>query len=377
MQLNLKTFNQLIQDMGATLQASATSLVDISVGSVLRAVFEANAGVVLWLQWLVLQVLSMTRAATSTGVDLDSWMADFGLTRLPATPSSGVVTFSRFATNLPAPIPAGSIVKTADGLLTFSVSEDPTLSIWQQTSSAYVIPAGTSSADLPTICQSTGSGGNVLAGTITVIASSLPGVDQVNNSGPFVHGVDVESDQAFRVRFQGFLGSLTRATLAAVQAAVAGIQQGLNYLVKENVLPDGTQHIGSFVVIIDDGSGYPSAALISQVASAVDLVRPIGTSFSIIPPIVQFAAVSLGVTTSGAQTTDYTSLIQARITSYVNSLGIESSASITRIANAAYAASSSIDNVINVTINGLTTDLAPAAGTVVKAGPIEVSLNGG
>ena len=39
--------------MGAALQGSATSLVDVSVGSVIRAIFEANASVVLWLQWLV------------------------------------------------------------------------------------------------------------------------------------------------------------------------------------------------------------------------------------------------------------------------------------------------------------------------------------
>ena len=84
MNLRLKGFAQLIQDMSATLQSSATALVDVSVGSVLRAIFEANASVVLWLQWLVLQVLQTTRASTSTGSDLDSWMADFGLSRLPA-----------------------------------------------------------------------------------------------------------------------------------------------------------------------------------------------------------------------------------------------------------------------------------------------------
>ena len=45
MQLSLKTFSQLIEDMGAALQGSATSLVDVSVGSVIRAIFEANASV--------------------------------------------------------------------------------------------------------------------------------------------------------------------------------------------------------------------------------------------------------------------------------------------------------------------------------------------
>ena len=110
--------------MAAALQSSATALVDVSVGSVLRAIFEANASIALWMQWLILQVLQTTRASTSSGADLDSWMLDFGLSRLPAVPSAGLVTFSRYTPNLPAKIPFGSIVKTGDGVLSFTVVED-------------------------------------------------------------------------------------------------------------------------------------------------------------------------------------------------------------------------------------------------------------
>src|SRR5580698_8266399 len=130
MNLNLKAFSQLVEDMGAALQSSASSLIDVSVGSVVRAIFEANASVVLWLQWLVLQVLSATRASTSHGPDLDSWMLDFGQTRLPAMPSTGIVTFSRFVNTLSATIPTGTLIKTTDGSLSFSVTPDQTISIW-------------------------------------------------------------------------------------------------------------------------------------------------------------------------------------------------------------------------------------------------------
>src|ERR1700733_11240208 len=164
MNLNLKAFSQLVEDMGAALQSSASSLVDVSVGSVVRAIFEANASVVLWLQWLVLQVLASTRASTSNGSDLDSWMLDFGLTRLPAVPSTGIVTFSRFVNNLSATIPIGTTIKTTDGSLSFSVTQNQSLSIWQPSASAYVLPVGVSSADLPVVCTAGGSTGNVLAG---------------------------------------------------------------------------------------------------------------------------------------------------------------------------------------------------------------------
>src|SRR5277367_1212082 len=96
MQLSLQNFTTLVQNMAASVQSSAAQLLDLTVGSTLRAILEANASVALWMQWLILQVLQTTRASTSAGTDLDSWMADFSLTRLPAVAATGVVTFTRF-----------------------------------------------------------------------------------------------------------------------------------------------------------------------------------------------------------------------------------------------------------------------------------------
>ena len=124
MQLSLRTFNTLVQSMAAAVEASATQLLDLTVGSTLRAVLEANASIGLWMQWLILQVLRTTRAATSSGADLDSWMADLTLTRLPAVAATGIVTFSRFTPGMSALIPAGALVRTADGTQTFAVSAD-------------------------------------------------------------------------------------------------------------------------------------------------------------------------------------------------------------------------------------------------------------
>ncbi len=205
MNISLKGFSRLVEDMSAALQSASVKLVDVSVGSVVRAIFEANASVVLWLQWLVLQVLQTTRASTSNGSDLDTWMLDFGVIRLPAARSSGMVTFSRFATNLSATIPLASIVKTADGLLSFIVTQDTASSVWDRSTGGYVIPSGVVSVDVPVGCTSGGVIGNVLAQTINVIAASLPGVDQVSNASPFSGGEDTENDQALRNRFQDYL----------------------------------------------------------------------------------------------------------------------------------------------------------------------------
>ena len=95
MALNLLSFNTMVSNGAAAMQSACSSLLDLTVGSVLRAILEASASVGLWMQWLILKVLAMTRAATSTGEDLDSWMADFDLARLPGVAATGSVTFSR------------------------------------------------------------------------------------------------------------------------------------------------------------------------------------------------------------------------------------------------------------------------------------------
>jgi len=86
--LNVQTFDQLVASQVAAMQGTASPLLDVSTGSVLRATAEGNAGVLLWPQSLIIQVLTTTRAATSLGSDLDSWMADYGLSRLPAVAGS-------------------------------------------------------------------------------------------------------------------------------------------------------------------------------------------------------------------------------------------------------------------------------------------------
>src|ERR1700739_2986107 len=100
--LPLQNFATLVAGMAAAVQGACQQLLDLTVGSVLRAILEANASVALWMQWLIMLVLQTTRAATSTGPDLDSWVADFGVARLPGTAASGVVTLSRWSPVLSA-----------------------------------------------------------------------------------------------------------------------------------------------------------------------------------------------------------------------------------------------------------------------------------
>jgi uncharacterized phage protein gp47/JayE len=375
MQLSLRSFNALVQSMAAAVEASATQLLDLTVGSTLRAVLEANASIGLWIQWLILQVLRTTRAATSNGADLDSWMADLTLTRLPAVAATGTVTFSRFTPGMSAAlIPAGSLVRTADGTQTFAVSVDTAQSSWSATSNGYVVALGAASLDLPVTALTPGLAGNVQAGTISLLASALPGIDSVSNLTTLQNGLDAESDDAFRSRFQNFIASRSRATPLAVGYAISSIQQGLNYTIQENTDPSGLPHMGSFLVTIDDGSGSPSTALLSTVQTAIDAVRPVGSIFSVRPPTVLTVGVSLIITVAaGASKAPVQALVGNAIGIYINSLPIGAGLPLTRLAQIAYSASAAVVNVGAVLANGSAGDITVPATGVLKAGVIAVN----
>jgi uncharacterized phage protein gp47/JayE len=374
MQLSLQTFSTLVQGMAATVQAAASQLLDLTVGSTLRAMLEASASVALWMQWLILLVLQMTRAATSSGPDLDSWMADFSLTRLPASPASGIVTFSRYNASVTALAPVGTLVRTIDGSQTFVVTEDSNVSGWNQQLYGYVLGVGITSLDVPVVALTPGSGGNVQANTITVLAAALAAIDSVINTAPFTNGVDAESDVAFRLRFQDFLASRSRATIGSVEYAISTVQQGLSYAIQENQGSAGQFQLGNFVVVLDDGSGYPSNSLLSAAQQAINEVRPVGVTFAVFPPVVTQVNVSLSVMTAdGSDVTSVAPQIVTAIQNYIDALPVGVSLPVSRIVQIAYAAAQNIGNVTNVLLNGQELDVAMSPTGVVKSGAIVVS----
>ena len=373
MQLSLQTFTTLVQNMAAAVQSAASQLVDLTVGSALRAILEANASVALWMQWLILQVLQMTRAATSSGPDLDSWMADFSLQRLPACAATGIAAFSRYTATGQALIPAASLVRTADGSQTFAVTIDPTNPAWSPSQNGYALATGVATLNVPIAAQIAGTVGNVQAGAITMLASALPGIDTVTNPAPLQNGLDAETDDALRSRFRNFIASRSRATPDAIGYAVVSVQQGLAYAIAENLNPAGIPQMGSFVVTVDDGSGSPPASLLSTISTAVEAVRPVGSIFTVQPPSVLQANVSVTLGRSSGASPAVTAAVANAISRYVDALPIGAPLALTRIAQIAYATSPTVTNVSQMQINGCTADLVPPASGVLKAGTIAVA----
>lgn len=373
MALQTQDFVTLVRNQVTAVQGYASVLVDTRVGSILRAILEANAAVVIWLQSLIVQVLAITRAATSSGSDLDSWVADYGMTRLAATYASGQVTFSRFTATQQVVVPIGAAVQTRDGSQQYSVVVDATNPAYNAGLGGYVMAAGVASVTVPVIATVAGAAGNVIAGSVTTITGAIAGVDTVTNAAGFVNGADAESDPALRTRFIAYVRSLSKATKDAVGYAITSLQQGVTYSLVENETYAGSVQMGYFYVVVDDGTGAPTGKFLSTVYNAVDAVRPLTVSFGVFAPVVVNAAVVMTVTiAAGYDAAATRTLVSNAVKAYINSLSLGQPLRYSRLAQIAYDASPGVTNVTGVTLNGGTSDLTATAKQVIKWSSVTV-----
>lgn len=374
MALNTQDFTALVRNQVIAIQGAASSLIDLTVGSILRSVVEANAAAVLWLQGLILQLLATTRAATSSAADLDSWVADYGLSRLPGVAASGLVTFSRFTPSQQAVVPVGAVVQTADGAQKYTVTLDTSNVAYSATLGGYVLAADVASISATVQAVETGAAGNAGIGGINMLAQAISGVDTISNAAAFSNGADAETDAALRVRFVAYVASLSKATHGAVGYAITSLLPGMSYALVENEQYNGTAQMGYFYAVVDDGTGYPPAELLSTVTNAIDAVRPVTSTFGVFAPVVVTANVSMTISTAAGYDHAATALlVKAALQNYINSLALGADLAYSRLAQIAYDASAGVINVTAVLLNGGTSDLAATSKQVIKSGTVTVA----
>jgi uncharacterized phage protein gp47/JayE len=366
--LNTLTFAQVVQQIAAAAQAQ--SPLPFNLGSPELALAEADAGVVMWLQSMIVEVLTETRASTSQGADLDSWMADFGIvTRKPAIAATGNVTFSRYTATAQAVIPVGTLLQTTDGAQQFTVIMDTTQSAWNSTLNSYVIPSGTASANATVQAVTPGAEGNVNANTITTIARALSGVDTVTNSQPFTNGQNAESDAALLQRFQLTLAGLRDGIKASAAAAIEALQLGVQFSIVENQTLDGQTQNGFFYVII---SPYNTTTL-QAVYSAVDSVRPLSVNFAVYAATQLAANISVTVTAAAGYThAQVAPAVQTAMQDFIAQTALGSGLNYSQL----YAIIWGVPGVADATellLNGGTADIAGNVQTVIVPGAITVN----
>lgn len=372
--LPIKSFQTLVNDQVTAIQAASNAEFDFSTGSIPLAFVEANASMGVWLEYLVNATLALARAATSTGVNLDSWMAQFRFTRLPATQASGNVVFSRFNTTGSASVPVGAQVKTTNFAQAYTVIPDTTNPNYSPSLMAYVLNASVATTNAKVQAANAGTQGNAVPNTITVISSPITGIDNVNNTAAIVNGQDAESDDAFRTRFILYINSLSDAVKFAIENAIESIPQVTRYGVVENQTFAGSPQPGFFYAVIDDGTGAPPPSLIAQVTAAIEKIRGLSIQFAVYAPLTLAVDITVDLTINAtADESTVTSLVTAALTAYINALAFNVVLPYTKVYEVIYDASPNILNATNLTVNGGTVDLPAVPNQIFVANIITVS----
>ncbi len=363
--------------VGSALAAVATRSgvqLDLEPGSIVRAILEAALMQDLYLQVLVLQVQNAGRASTASGEDLDSFFADFDFGRLPATHNVGQATFSRFTANGSSPtVPVGATIQSNAGQIGYKVVADPSNPAYSEALAGFVMPADGTTVSATIQAVQPGIASNVMAGVLTVFTSAIPGVDQVVNLQPINGAKDAETDAAYRARFIQFLNSLSKATAAAIDTAIEEVQQGFSWIKLENQTPDGQPRPGFFSVVAEDGSGGLPASSVAAITAAVNAVRPFTVGFGVFAPTVVTVSVALNaILAPGADGTTVRAAVQNTVASYLAGLDIGASVYHSRIVHLAMDAAPGLLAVENVTLNGISTDLAIGPTQIARPGQILV-----
>jgi phage-related baseplate assembly protein len=333
-----KTLQQFISDSVAAWAAELGLSPNLVSGDPLLAIMQGKAlGGDIFLQSIAQQILEFARASTAKGVDLDSWMNDFDFGRLLPTSANGTVTFSLSQVQPQnVLIPAGVVIQTIGGAIKYQTIADTTRSGWSAAQQGYIITAGSLQVNATVQALSTGSASNLQAGQLNQFSSPIPSVATVTNTSPILNGLDAESDVAFRQRFILWINSRSLATKYAVLSAAFDVQEGLNVSVIENEDQHGNEEDGFFTVVVDDGSGNPPSSLLSQVAAAIDPVRPLTVEFTVVAPTLVNASISMNIRINPSALTANVMLnVTTAILDYVNSLLIGQSLylnQLTRIA---------------------------------------------
>jgi phage-related baseplate assembly protein len=368
--LTTKNYSTLVNDQVAAVQGAASSLLNFLVGSTLRAIAQANATVALWLQGLILQLLSVTRLATSLGTDVDSFLADFPAFggRLQAIKAQGTLTYFRATTTVATVIPVGAVVASGDGTQLYTVIADPTNNAYVAASNGYPLASGVASVNVTIQAQVGGAAANMSAGGISIMQTGIAGVDGVTNPSNFTNGVNAETDAAVKTRFQLYFASLSNASVSAIGYAIRSLNQNFQYTI--TLQPSGSPQV---VISVDDGSGAIPTASVNLIAAAVNNIIAAGIFVGVTACTALSASVNMTiVTASGFVHATVAGQVALALIAYINGVGLGNPVSYAQLFAVACAVPG-VTDATDVTLNGGVVDLVPTASQTYKAGSVSVS----
>jgi len=268
--VTFKSFNNIVIDMLQQLRLSQPSL-DTKPGTVARDLMVDLQALQISDIYEALKELSNLQSILNvSGQDLVNYASNFGVTKQNGTKSIGTVVFTFKSIDDDMTIPAGTTVRTRNGVPFLTVS---TISVTTAKTNSLRATATRLRQELATAgiddsfaieasveAQSQGSMGNVAAYSVT--SSGTTDANNVVNLVAFTGGTDLESDNELRARVLSTFAGANVGTSVAYRSTILSLASAIDALVVEPGDPlmtrDGTvvgYDVDGNKIVFEPGTG--------------------------------------------------------------------------------------------------------------------------
>jgi len=361
--LEILTQKEFYEQMKAYFVANQSRITDLNVGSTIDTQLNAFA-----------TQLNQVMIKSSGGFKAQFEQIPFQIFDFPRkeeSKASGTVIFSRaVADPVQIDIPVGTIVGTVSGLLFTTQGEVSILSGASDSSAANII------------ANEAGTDYNSFIGDISVLNSSVPGINSVSNNIPTAGGADLESNSLYFTRFTNYILGLAGSNRYGIITAATGVDTIQSGYVEDHFPPESG--IYNFTVYVDDGSGSVPSAKLEEIELVI-----YGDGTSAYPGYaaagINFRALSAGLVTVNvvysaeidAVSYDPDTIeaeIAVVITNYINSLWVGSSVIRAELIKLIQGLSGVVNTTV-LTLNGAASDITILASQVPRVGTITATIS--
>ena len=349
----MKTIEEIYHEMLGVFRretgAEVSAVSDLNVK--LYAVAAQVYGLYAQAEWLSRQCFPQT----AQGEYLDRHAALRGLERRGAVRAKGVI---RFSVDSPMgadlTIPAGTVCATA------AMAKFETLG-------AATLPGSGTYVEVPAQAVEPGTGGNVPAGSVLVMAVPPVGVSGCINPTPFAGGADEEGDEALRERV---LETYRRMPNGANAAFYEQGALSFDQVAQCAVLPR-KRGVGTVDVVVATHDGIPGAELIGELQSYFEARREIAVDVQVKAPTVKQVNVSVKLQVDeGADPDAVQEKAAQAIRDFFSGKRLSKSILLAELNQLVF----SQTGVANCAITAPTADVAVQAGVLPRLGSLTVEV---
>jgi len=306
MAIGVKKFAATVDDMSLWIIANQDKVTDFNEGSVIRSFIEAVAKEVegLYLKTRIGFIKSL--------IEVPGFI--FGMEKEEEQHATGEVQYSRTGTSGEITIPVDSIVSTEDGLR-FKTTEVGTIANGNTDSNLIDVKA-----------ISAGKYSNVLADTITVMESPIPGAETVTNPSEATGGLDEESDTQYMERFFQYIEGLGVCNNSGIKAMAKSIEGVRSASIVEHFPPEASYN---FTLYVEDGYGNATDTMIANVEEKLlgdgtegnEGLKAAGINARVLAPTKVTQAITVEITPDGVLSESLIQYnVEKAITDYIESL---------------------------------------------------------